>query len=401
MTDKSDKFFSGAKFPVDFNGLCATPALFIQIAISTFLTNMAISLSSEKCGFTAPLLGLEDAMQFGQTSKSRFPHIKGLVTKRTKFGQRYILTIKDENGRDHSITVRVSEGDSVETFRQRVEDARAELKSRINNKTLDEYLSEYLSQKRFAYKTIKQYKQALTGFTLNNERNRKAAQDILTSDRKQGTIYSYLRSVSLFFDWLSKLLPAIKNPTDGIIPKNKITPRSRTMTDDEMRKLLKYLSKSAPLFRLFGLLLIHTGARISTVFALHKSDLTPNGLMMYNVKCKKFYDYAIPVKSREILELWEKVPDEGTIFNGMEERFRHRLNNWLEYNFKRDSRGELLSCHSIRHTFATRAAMNGVPIEVIAKLLDHQSMNTTMKFYARFSPKQIENAVETAIKSFV
>lgn len=168
-----------------------------------------------------------------------------------------------------------------------------------------------------------------------------------------------------------------------------------------MRKLLKYLSKSAPLFRLFGLLLIHTGARISTVFALHKSDLTPNGLMMYNVKCKKFYDYAIPVKSREILELWEQAPDEGTIFNGMEERFRHRLNNWLEYNFKRDSRGELLSCHSIRHTFATRAAMNGVPIEVIAKLLDHQSMNTTMKFYARFSPKQIENAVETAIKSFV
>ena len=168
-----------------------------------------------------------------------------------------------------------------------------------------------------------------------------------------------------------------------------------------MRKLLKYLSKSSPLFRLFGLLLIHTGARISTVFALHKADLTPNGLIMYNVKCKKFYDYIIPVKSREILELWEQVPDEGTIFNGMEERFRHRLNNWLEYNFKRDSRGELLSCHSIRHTFATRAAMNGVPIEVIAKLLDHQSMNTTMKFYARFSPKQIENAVETAIKSFV
>ena len=340
-------------------------------------------------------------MQFEKTSKSRFPHIKGLVTKRTKFGQRYILTIKDENGQEHSITVRVSEDDSVETFRQRVEDARAELKSRINNKTLDEYLSEYLSQKRFARKTINNYKQVLSWFSLDNKQNKKTVQDILNSDRKQATIYLYLRIVSLFFDWLSKSLPTIENPTDGIIPKNKITPRSRTMTDDEMRKLLKYLSKSAPLFRLFGLLLIHTGARISTVFALHKSDLTPNGLMMYNVKCKKFYDYAIPVKSREILELWEKVPAEGTIFNGMEERFRHRLNNWLEYNFKRDSRGELLSCHSIRHTFATRAAMNGVPIEVIAKLLDHQSMNTTMKFYARFSPKQIENAVETAIKSFV
>ena len=91
--------------------------------------------------------------------------------------------------------------------------------------------------------------------------------------------------------------------------------------------------------------------------------------------------------------------ENGGIFGGRGIVFHKRLNQWMYNRFGKDAKGETLSCHSIRHTFASRAAMNNVPLEVIAKLLDHQSMSTTMKYYARFSPKQIENAIEVTVNS--
>lgn len=55
---------------------------------------------------------------------------------------------------------------------------------------------------------------------------------------------------------------------------------------------------------------------------------------------------------------------------------------------------------SFRHTFASRAAQNDVPLAVVSKLLDHQSVATTAKFYARFSREQIADAVAKAVKDF-
>lgn len=66
----------------------------------------------------------------------------------------------------------------------------------------------------------------------------------------------------------------------------------------------------------------------------------------------------------------------------------------MRYHFGRDKNGETLSPHSLRHTFATQALQAGVPLEVVSKLLDHQSPATTIKVYARFSDAQIDDAIK-------
>ena len=49
--------------------------------------------------------------------------------------------------------------------------------------------------------------------------------------------------------------------------------------------------------------------------------------------------------------------------------------------------------HDLRHTFASHAVMNGVPIPVVSRLLGHSTVRMTLR-YAHFADKDIEAAAE-------
>ena len=336
-------------------------------------------------------------MALGQSQKTAFPHVKGLVKKRTKFGHRYILTDKDSAGNSRSVTVKVSDNDTVDTFMQKVNEARTKIKAKASAETLEEKLDEFLAMHKLAPGTERLYRFSLIGFTLDEKSNQKRINEILKKDLKSSTLSTYLTRINHFFDWLIHSGIQIRNPAEGISLKSKFSPRSRIPTPSELEKILAYARLKDPMYRLFILLLINTGARVSTIFALRKSDMKDGFLLLYNVKCKKYYDYAIPIQNKEILELWDRCPDNEPIFEKFGSKYWKRFNNWLRKNFKRDAKGETLSSHSMRHAFATHAAMNNVPMEIIAKLLDHQSIATTAKFYARFSQQQINDAVSLAL----
>lgn len=333
----------------------------------------------------------------GQREKKDKIRIKGLGTKRTKFGQRYLLTEKDESGKEHSITVPICDGDDEKTVIAKVEESRKRLRSRFV-KTFDEMLDAYCSTRMLSNASKALHKYSLRGFSYDERQNRIAVHNLLTSDRKKTTIVYYLKVIHRFFDWLSKRV-AIENPADGVSTKCDPSPRTRIMTDNEIAQLLIYAKKSSPKYRLFILILLYTGARVSSVKVIRKSDLTESGLQLYNVKRRRYYEYKIPIKNQEIIDLWNAAGD-GEIFGKDGDRFHMRLNTWMSRKFGKDQRGESLSIHSFRHTFASRAAMDGVSIEVVSKLLDHQSVATTIKFYARFSNEQISDAVEKAVKGF-
>lgn len=336
-------------------------------------------------------------MALGQTQKTAFPHVKGLVKKRTKFGQRYILTDKDSTGKSHSVTVKISDNDTADIFMRKVSEARQKIRSQASKDTLDDMLNQFLALNKLARQTEMLYRHALNGFTMDEQANRRRINELLKKSLKPSSLSNYLAHISHFFDWMIRRGTQIKNPTSDISIKSQTSPRSRIPTNSEIEKILNYASKKEPSFRLFVLLLMNTGARVSSIFAIRKTDLRDGFLLLYNVKCKKYYDYSIPIQNKEICELWNRCPDEGTIFADNGNKYWRRLNGWMSRNFKRDAKGETLSAHSLRHSFATRAAMNNVPMEIIAKLLDHQSVATTAKFYARFSQQQINDAVSLAL----
>ena len=49
--------------------------------------------------------------------------------------------------------------------------------------------------------------------------------------------------------------------------------------------------------------------------------------------------------------------------------------------------------HDLRHTFASQAVMNGVPVPVVSRMLGHSNVGMTMR-YAHLGDREIEDAAE-------
>ena len=63
----------------------------------------------------------------------------------------------------------------------------------------------------------------------------------------------------------------------------------------------------------------------------------------------------------------------------------------LSLNMRFDEFGDRL--HDLRHTHASHAVMNGVPVPVVSRLLGHSDVRTTLR-YAHLGDKEVEEAAE-------
>ena len=66
---------------------------------------------------------------------------------------------------------------------------------------------------------------------------------------------------------------------------------------------------------------------------------------------------------------------------------------WLWHRVRREAGIEDVRLHDLRHTVASQAAMNGVPLPVVARLLGHSNVRMTMR-YAHVGDREIESAAE-------
>ena len=326
-----------------------------------------------------------------------FPHVKGLARKRTKFGHRWILTEPDSTGRSRSITVKILDNDPIDVFYRKVNDARLELRRKDREKSFEEYFRDFAIINQVSENTIVSYRLALKGMTLNPKTNREVVREIIDSDKKASTKSLYITQINRFFEWLIRHDVPIKNPALDVRIREIPQPRTRIATQSEIDTIIRYAGRHEPEYRLFVLLIVHTGARLSSIEQLQANDLIDGRLNLFNVKAKKRYEYKIPISS-ELVGLWNEVSQDGVLWHDDPDVYRKRMQRWMYRHFDKDANGERLSPHSLRHTFATRAVQNGVSVDVVSKLLDHSSANVTLKVYARFSQSQIDDAVEKATK---
>ena len=76
---------------------------------------------------------------------------------------------------------------------------------------------------------------------------------------------------------------------------------------------------------------------------------------------------SVPTRARFDLSLWKKVRKLAGI--------------------------EDVRLHDLRHTFASQAAMQGIPLPVVARLLGHAQVQMTLR-YAHVSDRDVEAAAE-------
>ena len=68
-----------------------------------------------------------------------------------------------------------------------------------------------------------------------------------------------------------------------------------------------------------------------------------------------------------------------------------RLALW--YRIRREAGIEDVRLHDLRHTHASHAVMNGVPVPVVSRLLGHTNVRMTLR-YAHLGDREIEAAAE-------
>ena len=185
------------------------------------------------------------------------------------------------------------------------------------------------------------------------------------------------------------------NPARGVKP-NPRAPLTRFLSRDEIARLHRALDgevgrghrDQVDIIRL----LLLTGCRKSEILRLRWSEVHEDGLMLADAKTGP---RKVPLNSqaRRILGCRQR---EGSpfVFPSPHDPSQPRGNDLkVWYRVRQEAEIEDVRLHDLRHTHASHAVMNGVPVPVVSRLLGHSSTRMTLR-YAHLGDREIEGAAE-------
>lgn len=216
------------------------------------------------------------------------------------------------------------------------------------------------------------------------------------------------------------------------VPKGNVQKKSQEIIvweDEEISKILGSLDQADSRFR-FRLLIVlayYTGCRIGEILGLTYDDIQDGTLSVNkqhardldfdeNGKIKAKYDISLPKTANSI----RKIPLHKRVLSELRIHKRWHLKEQLSkgyrtnYLFTTDS-GKLYdpsnvrtalnryykkigveekNIHAYRHTFGTNLCRQGVPIQTASKLLGHDDISTTAKYYVNVSADEKAQAIE-------
>ena len=140
-------------------------------------------------------------------------------------------------------------------------------------------------------------------------------------------------------------------------------------------------------------LLLLTGCRKSEILELRWSEVHEDALVLADSKTGP-RTVPLSARARLILERQPRGRSEF-VFPSRKEAKRPRAPGLpLWYTLRRGAGIEDVRIHDLRHTVASHAVMNGVPVPVVARLLGHANVRMTLR-YAHLSDGDIAVAAES------
>jgi len=179
---------------------------------------------------------------------------------------------------------------------------------------------------------------------------------------------------------------------------NRRLPLTRFLSREELQRLHLVLdehSRKSPGLRqqadIIRLLLL-TGCRLGEILKLKWSEVDGERLRLADTKSGP-RTVHLNARARCIVE---RQPRRESVFMFPSPRNAGRprgqsLRLWD--SARREANIEDVRLHDLRHTFASHAIMNGVPVPVVARLLGHTNVKMTLR-YAHLADKEIEAAAE-------
>ena len=186
-----------------------------------------------------------------------------------------------------------------------------------------------------------------------------------------------------------------KNPTQGIKPNRR--PRlTRFLSREEIGRLHEVLSaqtgksnlQQADIIRL----LLLTGCRKGEILRLRWSEVHRDALFLADSKTGA---RKVPLNSqtRSILERQSRHA-KSFVFPSPRYPDRPRSHDLaLWYRVRREADIGDVRLHDLRHTHASHAVMNGVPVPVVSRMLGHSNVRMTLR-YAHLGDREVEAAAK-------
>ena len=185
------------------------------------------------------------------------------------------------------------------------------------------------------------------------------------------------------------------DPSRGI-RRNRRTPLTRFLSREEIARLHRVLDDhagkgqqaQADIVRL----LLLTGCRKSEILQLRWSEVHEESLVLADTKTGP-RKVPLNTQARNILD---RQPRSASpfVFPSPRDPSRPRgaeLALWRRV--RREAGIEDVRLHDLRHTHASHAVMNGVPVPVVSQLLGHADVGMTLR-YAHLGDRDIERAAE-------
>ena len=185
------------------------------------------------------------------------------------------------------------------------------------------------------------------------------------------------------------------NPTRGI-ERNRRPRMTRFLSREEIARLHGVLDaedakgnrEHADIIRL----LLLTGCRKNEILRLRWSEVRDDMLELVDSKTGP---RKVPLNARARRILARQPRGEGAfVFPSPRDPARPRSDNLVFwFRVRREAGIEDVRLHDLRHTHASHAAMSGVPIPVVSRLLGHSNVRMTLR-YAHLGDREIEQAAE-------
>ena len=187
------------------------------------------------------------------------------------------------------------------------------------------------------------------------------------------------------------------NPARGV-RMNRRPALTRFLSREELRRLHLVLDKhshKSPGLRqqadIIRLLLL-TGCRLGEILRLKWSEVGGERLRLEDTKSGP-RTVHLNARARCIVE-HQPCRESMFVFPSPRDAGRprgHTLRLWNRV--RREAKIVDVRLHDLRHTFASHAVMNGIPVPVVSRLLGHASEKMTLR-YAHLADKEIEAVAE-------
>ena len=216
---------------------------------------------------------------------------------------------------------------------------------------------------------------------------------------KDVTLEKTRECINGFYQWLVDEDYLAKNPCKQI-PKIKCEYKQRqALTQIELETLRRKCQNPRDLAMVD--VLYSTGVRVTELVNMKLSDVDWEDHSIHIIgKGKKHHTVYLNANAILSLTKWLEVrdSDEDYIFTSFRDPYRQLSTRMVEVTLGRLGEGfkKPVSPHIIRHTTATRALQNGMPVDQVQKLLNHSSLMTTQRY-----AETLQSDVKTAHSKYV